>query len=196
MGQHQWDRDQCRIGDEEEREDRIAEDVFETRSPALGEHLFEDRNESRCHDRTQFRIRIVEHIERDRILRIGWVEEYNIVGSRLRNIGEDRISEITMWIDEGNTATRHDIGVEHILEERRLAHTRLPDDIGMTSSIDRLDSEFLSRSSEIRQSDRRIGCSGMREIMWWLEPASRDPVNSWSPDIDRRHMHESRELGD
>ncbi len=70
MCQHEWDGDQCRIWDEEEREDRIAEDILETRSPALGEHLFEYRDESRRHDRTQLRIGVVEHVERDGILRI------------------------------------------------------------------------------------------------------------------------------
>jgi hypothetical protein len=70
-----------------------------------------------------------------------------------------------MWIDESDTTTRHDIGVEHILEECRLAHTGLPDDIGMTSSVDGLYSELLCRSTIVRQSDRCIGLSDMREIV-------------------------------
>ncbi len=64
----------------------------------------------------------------------------------------------------------------------------------MTSSVDRLDSECLGRSSEIRQSNRSIGCSGMRQVVGWFEPASCDPVDAWSPYINRRHMYESCEL--
>ena len=52
MGQHQWDRDERCIWDEEECEDSIAEDILETRSPALGEHFFENRNQTRGDDRS------------------------------------------------------------------------------------------------------------------------------------------------
>ncbi len=64
----------------------------------------------------------------------------------------------------------------------------------MTSSIDRLDGELLCRTTIVREADRRVGLSNMWEIVWWLEPASRDPVDTRSLDVDRRHMHESGEL--
>lgn len=70
MSEHEGNRDKCRIWDEEECEDRIAEYVLEAWSPTLGEHFLKYRNQSRCHDRAEFWTRIVEHVERDRKLRI------------------------------------------------------------------------------------------------------------------------------
>ena len=70
MSEHEWDRDERCVRDEEEREDRIAEDILEAWSPTLGEHFLKYRNQSRCHDRAEFWTRIVEHVERDRELGI------------------------------------------------------------------------------------------------------------------------------
>lgn len=46
MCENQWNRDESRIWNREEGEDRIAEDIFETRSPTLGKHLFKNRDQS------------------------------------------------------------------------------------------------------------------------------------------------------
>ncbi len=66
----------------------------------------------------------------------------------------------------------------------------------MASSVDRLDTELLGGTTKIRQSDRRIRIQDMWQVVWWLESASRDPIDPRSPYIDRRHMDESSKLCD
>ena len=99
-----------------------------------------------------------------------------------------------MWIDETDSATRHDIRVEHVLEESRLPHTRLPDDIDVTSTVDRLYAESLRTPTEVGYSDRSIGFLRLGEIVWWFELASRYPVDTRSFHIDRREVDDTCEL--
>lgn len=105
MGEHEWDRDECRIWDQEECEDRIAEDIFETWSPTLSKHFFKYRNQSRCHDRTEFWTGIIQHVERDRELGIRWVKKDDIVRSRFWYIREYRICEVSVRVDETHSTT-------------------------------------------------------------------------------------------
>lgn len=157
MGEHQWYRYECSIRNEKEGEDCISENIFEAWTPALRKHLFENRNESRCYNRSQFWIGIIEHIERDRKLCIRWVKENYVIGSRFWYVRQDSISEITMRIYESNSSATHDVTVEHIFEKSRFSHTSFPDNIGMSSSINGLDAECLGRTSKIRESNRSIG---------------------------------------
>ena len=162
MGEHEGYRYQSRIGDEKECEDGIAQDILEARTPALGEHLLKYRYESSCDDRSEFWMRIIEHVEPYRIFLVGRIKEYDIIGSRLWDIREDGLDEITMRIDHSDSSTIEDIGIYHILEESRLSHTSLSYDIDVTSSIYRLEPEVLCLSTIVRHTDRSIRIRGTR----------------------------------
>lgn len=81
MSEDEWDRDECRLGHQEQRQDRVSQDIFESWSPTLGEHLLKYRDQSACDDRSELRIGILEHIEPDRKVLIGRIKEDDVVGS-------------------------------------------------------------------------------------------------------------------
>ena len=70
MREHQGDRYESRIRDEEKGEYSIAEYIFETWSPTLSKHLLKYRDQSSCYNWTKLRVRIIEHIKSYRIFLI------------------------------------------------------------------------------------------------------------------------------
>lgn len=99
-----------------------------------------------------------------------------------------------MRIDECDSSSTHNIRIDHILEESRFSHTCFPDNIGMSGSIYWLYSEFFCRTTKVGYPNRGIWFSYLREVVWWLEPTSCNPVHTRSFDIDSRHMHEPSEF--
>ena len=66
----------------------------------------------------------------------------------------------------------------------------------MTGTVDRLESESFELATIVRHSDGSIRAISRREMVWWLEFASRHPVNPWSFHIESREMYDPCELCD
>lgn len=136
---------------------------------------------------------ILEHVEGDRVLGIGRIEQDDIVRPTFRNIGDERIRQVSMRIDEGDSSSFADVFVDHILQQDRLSHSGLSDDVYMPGPIHGEDSEIMALSSEIRASDRRslMMLVEQREILRRFENLRGDPADSRGLDVERRKMHES-----
>lgn len=141
MREHHRDRYHRRIGNEEECQDRIAEDILKSRSPALGKHLFKYRYQTSCNDGSQLWTTILEHVKRYRVLLICGIKEDDVIGSRLGDIREDGLREVSVWVDDCHTTTIQYIRIDHVLKECRFSHTGFSDDIDMTSTVDWFDTE-------------------------------------------------------
>ena len=82
------------------------------------------------------------------------------------------------------------------LEQSRLSHTRLTDDVDVTSAVGREHPEFGACSAKIgnpERSDVILVCEG--EGARRFERLRRDPVDPGRLDIERREVDESCELG-
>lgn len=194
MSEKKWYRDHRRIRNKEEGEDGISKYIFESWSPALSKHLLEYRHKSSCDDRPELWSRIFEHIESYRVFLIGRIEEDDIIGSRFWNISKDCLDKIAMRIDDGDTTPASYIGRDHIFEKRRLSHTSLSDNIDVSSSVDRLESEFCRLSTIVCHSNWSIWWVYRREIVWRLKSSCRHPVDSRSFHIERWQMDNTSKL--
>lgn len=143
--------------DKKQCQNCIAQDILESWSPTIGKHLFENRHKSPSNNGPQFWTRIVEHIESYWVFLVGWVKKNDIVGTRFWDIGEYRISKISMWINESNPTSCEDIRVEHIFEKGRFSHTRFSDDVYVSGTVDGLDTKTLLASAKIGNPNRCIG---------------------------------------
>ena len=95
-------------------------------------------------------IRTVEfkHIETNRVFHIGGVEIDNIFHSLFRHLPHERLDQITVRINQCKSSAIHHILIRHIFLQYRLTNTSLTDDVDVTTTILRTDTNWLFRTAK------------------------------------------------
>jgi len=79
----------------------------------------------------------------DRELEVGGIEEDDVVDPVGWDEVEERLGQIAVRVDQREAAPVRDVLDRHVLQQRRLARSGLPEDRDMMPTVRRLDAEYL-----------------------------------------------------
>ena len=100
VGEETGQAEEGRAGTVKKKSDRIQQDVFKTRAPALGPDMFERSNEIGGDQRPVVGQHAVKRIEADREVEIGRVEIEDMVGALCRHGIDEHGRQIAMGIEQ------------------------------------------------------------------------------------------------
>ena len=99
-------------------------------------------------------IRHLQDVEPDRVVNVHWIKVDDVVGSLRRNLREHLFHELTMRINDPDSAARADILQGHVFQKHSLACAGLTDNVGMLAPVFHFDPENPLRSAEISAGEK------------------------------------------
>ena len=112
----------------------VAERVLQSRSPRVVQFLERGHN-TRRDLVDQCWIATRERVEGHRELTVASVKKDHVVRAMLRHQSQDRSGKVAVRINETDTATGFNVGMDLVLKQRRLAHSRFADNVKMAATI-------------------------------------------------------------
>jgi hypothetical protein len=77
----------------------------------------------------------LKQIERDRVLRVGWIEVHNVIRPPPRDVVEKVLSQVAVRIEDRDPSTRFDVLQDEASKQRRFARARLSDDVQVLATV-------------------------------------------------------------
>src|SRR6267378_8567590 len=86
---------------------------------------------------------------------VGRVKQDHVVRTLARNRREEGLTQIAVWIEERNAATRANIRPNQVMEKRGLAHAGFADDGDVPPAVLGENAETLVTTAEVRCAEDR-----------------------------------------